>query len=127
MASEKRTRVIFNWKPRILDHSLSIRLRRRLIRAGLTTHPYIVEVRDPEINQQQNARAQGWHQDAVGSHLMLVMWSNVRPTEIRFNDGTLLQVRDGDVVLVDNDEVWHRAPENQVDRWFCRTLVAEVK
>lgn len=126
MNTEKRTRVLFNWKPRVLDHTLGTRLRRRLIRAGLATHPFVVEVRDPEVNAQQNARAQGWHQDAVGSRLMLVMWSNVRPTEIRFIGGGFLRCREGDVVLVNNDEVWHRAPEDQADRWFLRTLVAEV-
>ena len=123
---ERRTCVLFNWKPRKLDHSLGERLRKRLIRAGLATHKFCVEVRDPEVNQQQNARAQGWHQDAVGSRLMLVMWSNIRPTEVRYLDGSRLQLRDGDVLLVNNDEVWHRAPEDQADRWFLRTLVAEV-
>ena len=124
--AESKTRVLFNWRPRSLDHSLGDRLRRRLIRAGFATHPYTVEVRDPEVNKQQNAAAQGWHQDSVGSRLMLVMWSNVRPTEIRFADDTLLKSRDGDVLLVDNDEAWHRSPDDQRDRWFLRTLVARV-
>ena len=122
----RRTRVLFNWKPRVLDHTLGERLRRRLHRAGFATHRFCVEVRDPEVNKQQNAAAQGWHQDAIGSRLMLVMWANVRPTEVRFLDDSLLEVHDNDVLLVDNDEVWHRAPDDQAGRWFLRTLVAEV-
>lgn len=122
----RRTRVVFNWRPRKLDHTLGERLRRRLIRVGLVAHPYTVEVRDPDVNKQQNAVAQGWHRDSVGSRLMLVMWSNIRPTEVQFLDRSLLQLRDGDVLLVDNDEVWHRAPEDQSGRWFLRTLVAET-
>lgn len=121
----RRTRVLFRWKPRTLDYLLGWRLHRRLCRAGLASHQFTVEVRDPEVNKQQNAAAQGWHKDVVEPGLLVVMWSNIHPTEIRFADSTPLRARPCDVLLVDNDEVWHRAPEDQTGRWFLRTLVTE--
>lgn len=121
--NEKQTRVLFNWKPRELDHDIGIRLRRRLMKAGLYTHPYVVEVRSPDTNAQQDAGGQGWHRDATAPNTHLIMWSNIRPTLVRFKDGSLLEAKDGDVLLVDNDEVTHCAPEDQSNRWFLRTLI----
>lgn len=87
----------------------------------------LIEVRNPLLNSYYTDHARGWHTDTRGSGFMRAMWSNVRPTEVRFTDGRLLGAQDGDVILIDNSEVEHRAPEDQQDRWFIRTSVAEIK
>lgn len=119
-----KTRVLFNWKPRVLDYSLKGRFRRRMAAAGFASLDCLIEVRDPEYAAQNTPTY--WHQDAAGSRMMIAVWANVRPTEFRFADGSLLQARDGDVILFDNDEVMHKAPDDQTGRWFIRTSVAEV-
>lgn len=96
-----------------------------MAQAGFASLDCLIEVRDPEYNARNTPTY--WHRDAAGSRMMIAIWANVRPTEIRFADGSLLQTRDGDVILFDNDEVEHRAPDDQTGRWFVRTSVAEVK
>lgn len=125
MPTERTTRVLFNWKPRVLDHSLKERFRRRMAAAGFVGLDCLIEVRSPEYNARNTPTY--WHKDAESyPNQKLAVWSNTRPTEIRFANGDLLQARDGDVILIDNDEVMHRAPDNQADRWFIRTAVVEA-
>lgn len=84
--------------------------------AGFTN--MIIKLRDPRANGRHNADF--WHRDSGGSPITLVLWSNIRPTQVRFTDGSLLKARAGDVMLIDNVEVQHRAPSNQRGRWFIR-------
>jgi len=116
------TRVLFNWKPRSLDHTLDQRLRSRFMKEGWYTLPSLMRLRNPALNKCIFEEALVWHQDEPAEvPLQFIVWSNVRPTEIRFPDGSSLETKDGDVILIDNQEVEHRAPANQTDRWFVRT------
>lgn len=120
------TRVLLNWQPPVLDRSLGERFRGRMAASGFVCIG-IVEVRDPGRNQYIEAPKR-WHRDDPSSELLIIMWSNVRPTEVRFADGRLLEgTQDGDVILVDDNEVEHRAPEDQTDRWFIRAYVMDGK
>lgn len=120
------TRVLFNWQPPVLDRSLDERFRERMAAAGLECLG-LIEVRDPGRNQYIETPKR-WHRDDSSSELLIAMWSNVRPTEVKFADGRLLEgAEDGDVILVDNNEVEHRAPEDQTDRWFIRAYVMDGK
>lgn len=119
------TRVLFNWQPPVLDRSLDERFRGRIAAAGFECIG-IVEVRNPGRNQYLDDKAKGWHSDDPSSELLIIMWSNVRPTEVRFANGRLLEgTQDGDVILVDDNEAEHRAPEDQTDRWFIRAYVMD--
>lgn len=120
------TRILFNWQPSILDRSLAERFRERMAAAGFECLG-LVEVRDPGRNQYVEA-SKTWHREASSSKFLIAVWSNVRPTEVRFADGRLLEgAQDGDIILVDNNEVEHRAPADQTDRWFIRTSVVGMK
>lgn len=133
------TRVLFNWKPREM-YDLDAKFRRRIARAGWCTHPQTVQVRCPSITGFGTATALAekageafgiydWHHDEGNPRHKFIVWSNTMPTQVRFPDGSLLPVRDGDVILIDNDEVEHRGPRPQPDvkRWFVRTgLVIEA-
>lgn len=116
-----QTRVLFNWQPRRLGHDLGQRFRQRLMKAGWYTLPQLVNVRWPEINAGLMSEIKQWHHDEGALRIVFAVWSNIHPTEIRFPDGSLLPTRQGDVILIHNDEVEHRAPENQDGRWFVRT------
>jgi hypothetical protein len=83
-------------------------------------------LRDPEINATATlAETKEWHKDDSGygvpASIQFIVWSNAQPTEIRLPDGSLLETKDGDVILIDNVEVEHRAPAAQINRWFVRT------
>lgn len=123
MKRRRVTRVLFNWRPRILDLSLKDRFQRRMATAGLRLD--LMEIRHPRYSAR-NAPTY-WHKDAEPyPHQRLAVWSNIRSTAIRFPDGDLLQTQDGDVILIDNDEVEHRAPEDHTGRWFIRASVAKT-
>lgn len=109
-----------------MDYSLDERFRRRIWREGWCTHPLTLQVLSPERNAEKLPETKDWHHDDAGyrSGFRFIVWSNTRPTEVRFADGTLLETKDGDVILIDNDEVEHRAPADQAGRWFVRTGLA---
>lgn len=113
------TRVLFNWKPGLLNHRLGSRFRRRLIQAGWW--PLSVQTRRPQVEAGRNADADlfEWHKDEGAT--LFAVWSNILPTEVKLADGTLLTAQAGDVILINNAEVEHRAPRDWQDRWFCRT------
>src|ERR1041385_7279760 len=120
MTTDRKTRVLFNWKPRSLDGSLSDRLRSRLLRAGWYTHILCMEIRRPFADSESVIASEvyEWHKDQGAPSVQFIVWSNIRPTEVRFADGSLLPAKDGDVILIDNAEVEHRAPANSDQRWF---------
>lgn len=123
------TRVLFNWKPRNLSYGIGQRLRRRLAKAGWYTLSPVVVVRWPELNAEPYVydMVTEWHKDEGVNNFVFAVWSNIRPTEVRFPDGSLLPTRDGDVILIYNSEVEHRAPADPSGRWFVKTgLLVEV-
>lgn len=70
-----------------------------------------------------------WHrdgladpQDAAGvpSVRILALWSNGTQTQLRDESGALAAAVPGDVILVDNHRIWHRAPPSEPGRWFVR-------
>ena len=74
-----------------------------------------------------DADVRKWHQDGDGRNnkrrrFWLVMWSNVKPTELRLKRSKrIFEVAPGHVVLVRNDLVEHRSPtETHEGRWFIR-------
>lgn len=82
-----------------------------------------IDVRSPDEHAQAYAEIlaqypDGWHYETecVGRHF--AVWSDRAPTQVMFNDGRLLDAKDGDVILIDNLEARHRPPD--VARWFAR-------
>ena len=72
-----------------------------------------------------------WHRDGLGARaddpgmipqlLWMILWSNGTPTELRGPFG-ILTFESHDVLLVNNQTVWHRCPPSEPDRWFARLL-----
>lgn len=118
-----KTRILFNWKPHQLQdvYSLKEQFQELMTTKGFTV--WGLEVRDPARNIALAYNNTGPHHDLPGAPF-LVLWSNIRPTQVRLADGELLQgVQDGDVVLVDNFIDTHCRPANQQDRWFIRGFI----
>lgn len=51
---------------------------------------------------------------------LLVVWSNRFPTVVKLPDGTILPTVDGDIILINNADSFHRMPMDKGDRWFVR-------
>lgn len=125
------TRILTNWQPSKLDRETVRREFRRLlkkvlpsVKVSMTTHPG-GDVREPPRHRERNT-ADDWHKDCGGVDLLITIWTNIKPTEVRFSDGSLLEAKDGDVILIDNLEVEHRTPEGSLEgRWFARARVAK--
>jgi hypothetical protein len=63
-----------------------------------------------------------YHRDCNGAEAKFIVWSNVQPTEIQFENGELLKAEDGAIILVDNLEVLHRTPSPiNPKRWLVRS------
>jgi hypothetical protein len=125
------TRVLANWQPSALDEEtikaeFAVLIRKLVEQAGgvprTRTQP-CVEVRPPN----QNA-VNGLHRDCSGIAQYIIVWSNTLPTIVRFNDGSWLKTKAGDVLLLENTEVQHDAPTSHAamwaaERWFVRVRV----
>lgn len=70
--------------------------------------------RDPFVHQdiwyRPGAQSYQWHQDCHGSRQWLLLWADLRPTEIRLADGTILRPEPFELVAIRNADVQHRAP-----------------
>lgn len=88
------------------------------------------EVFSPEMySSEEWLSPMSWHQDNGGQAALLALWSNVYPTEIRFGNGRRLLSVDGDVIVIQNDKVFHRMPTHirkSHGRWFARTFVRDL-
>lgn len=128
---ERRTRVLTNWQPSALNAYtikeefrllVTVQLNYRAERCGVST-------RSPRQHNELSTyswyeESINFHHDASGCPGDMVMWSNRLPTEVRFEDGSILEAADGDVIFVDNLEVMHRIPNAALtpdnNRWFAR-------
>lgn len=121
------TRVIGNWQPRVLPaQNLEEEFRSFLTTVFGNIPPLdqgLSSIRSPVYHDARPHR-DSFHCDGVPtSPSYLILWSNVLPTEVRFNnDFSRLKTRDGDVLFLNNSEVEHRcpAPIKGAGRWFIR-------
>lgn len=116
-------RVIANWQPSALD-SLTIQVE---MIAMLASKGFIA-LGIPEVCRPERSGSQNWHQDNDGQSALLAVWSNIKPTQVRTKDKSVqcLIAHDGDVILIQNNEAFHRAPpgvSKTDDRWFARTWI----
>lgn len=124
------TRVLFNWQPSAL-HSTTIHQEyfARLRKSGIGVCPALVFVRGPDWHRrsvQKDLETQVFHQDDDQVAIQFVLWANCFPTEVLLPDGTMLDVKDGDAILVDNLEVQHRVSAAAVacnNRWFAKAYL----
>jgi len=137
------TRVIANWQPKKLGiDSIQQGIAQLVVNIlGLPFCPYRVEVRQPHT--MLDIAPTEWHRDGNRlrpDDIYMLLWSNVYPTEVRIDiDQSLLPVRDGDVILIENLKVEHRCPVQAIyktkynvtpvfwfthnDRWFVRYVI----
>jgi hypothetical protein len=118
----KPTQILANWTPEVFSVEYLEEHFPRVV-ADLIG-PYkatYLSIRKPETERQFLGEISQWHNDG-GENECFMLWSNVCPTEVKFLNGELLKVSDGDIVLVNNLEVLHRRPEvaTGIDRWFIR-------
>lgn len=121
-----KTRVVGNWQPSNLDkETIFVEFQVEVNRifdssinslSGMTIrnhadYAYLKERQDFHIDCPPKLTEQ-W----------LLVWSNFAPTLVLFADGSLLKAMDGDIILIDNSSVKHRAPEDffHPDRWLAR-------
>lgn len=117
------TRVLTNWQPSALDFD-TIRceffsLARKFIGKLKIS---LCEVRRPGTVAQPI----GFHRDVQGADMYLLVWSNKAPTQVGYPDGSVLEARAGDVILLRNCEVEHDGPaceDDYADRWFVRMYI----
>lgn len=130
------TKVLTNWKPSKLDNrTIRVEFTELVESLGFSVEPqYGVEARDPEagiIAHKVSDVGKRWHRDGTGIYQEhVVIWSNILPTEVLLPNGSLLEAKDGDVILLENQAVMHRIPAEAVDhpdRWFARAWVANLK
>lgn len=129
MATQRKTRVLTNWQPSRLDEK-TIQLELRVLLGTLLLNAGIPMVRSPKEHEELGDLQEiGWHKDNQGKDCMLVVWSNLKPTEVRFKNRRRLRARDGDVILLQNGAVEHRTPADAIDgrRWFARTIVTNFE
>jgi hypothetical protein len=126
------TKILTNWQPSTLDRETIRREFRELVAGELSVSLDSVNMTRHEQGDVREPKWQvpmGWHRDEGINHqvdMSVVIWSNIKPTEVRFPDGSLLEARDGDVILIDNLECEHRTPEGDLSgRWFARARVAK--
>lgn len=126
------TRVLANWQPSVLDEdAINNELRELLALHGINSASAMT--RDARYhhalkNRPYSDEVSGltsWHTDNDNADCWIAVWSNILPTEVRFADGSLLETRNGDVILIKNREVQHRMPEAAAgsDRGFTRAQI----
>lgn len=70
--------------------------------------------------------ADEWHHDGgkFSGPKWMLMWTNIKPTEVKLPDGTEIKLKPNVLTLVDNTVCSHRAPylppTTQGKRWFLR-------
>jgi len=50
----------------------------------------------------------------------MIVWSNIIPTVVILNDGTVMSTAPGDIILINNHESEHMQPLKHGERWFVR-------
>lgn len=116
---KRTTRVLANWQPSKLD-ALTIQAE-FVVMLGSKG---LLSLGIPEVRWPGSGGFIDWHQDNEGQEALLAVWSNVTPTEVRFRNGRTLRAVDGDVILIQNDKVFHKTPARLAKgRWFARTFV----
>jgi hypothetical protein len=130
-----QTRVIGNWQPlKLNDASIYYGLMAEVRKTTGKTEFLHYQIRSPKyylgVNPNYYSHLYEFHQDALGNRkeLILVVWSNLLPTEV-VTDNKLLETRAGDIVLINNLTSFHRAPNclkesNGLGRWMARFIVA---
>lgn len=126
-----RTRVLFNWQPSCLDTgTITDEFPAALRSAGVSGYPIFVR---PPSWHRYSIRVcldvQSFHRDENDSPMLFVTWADRFPTEVMFDDGSLLETRDGDVILIDNIEARHRVSPAAVaysDRWFAKAVNVRI-
>lgn len=128
----RKTKVLTNWQPTKLKVDTIHREFTGLLRELGWTTELGIDIREPSYFGKIDVFALGWHTDpdrTTKDQIMpiTICWSNVNPTEVRFDDDqSLLVVKPGDVVLIDNAEVHHCAPRRLgKKRWFVRAWRCE--
>ena len=133
-----KTQILCSWKPKeFTKESLKEEFLQKVLSFGFhpETYPYNdkkydIEVRSPAWSSRvyqpdDGADIREFHKDGGRKHF--IVWSNIIPTEIKFQDGSTLKTKDSDMILVNNDEVLHRMPDGVAGkgRWFIRTYLLD--
>src|SRR5438045_2672665 len=105
-----KTRVLTNWQPSRMDGK-TIALEFQVL---LGTFGFLTAI--PEVRISPPDDEIDWHQDNDGMPLLLAVWSNRCPTEVRFKNNRRLEARDRDVILIDNEQTFHRMPPGAGER-----------
>jgi hypothetical protein len=127
------TRILGNWKPKNIKdlEDLGKRFQKKLKKLGLKAPAvWRMTLRDPSFNRDVangfDPLGVEFHKDDDDAQIMLLMWSNILPTEvISDKTGKPFQVKDGDILLLNNSAESHRAQpraitETPIERWFIR-------
>lgn len=83
------------------------------------------------LRKQTGDEIYRFHTDGSGKYnndLHMIIWSNIYPTEIVYPDLTSFPTKAGDIVLLNNREVFHRTPsdfQGQQPRYFGRAVLPD--
>lgn len=124
---------ITNWQPSSYDeHTIEREFKQVCRDYGLNVCGGNFEIRSPHTHREvfDFDMATDWHRDVHGPFQevhsdYIVMWSNIMPTQIKDEFGRRYDGAPGDVVVVDNSKVQHRAPKGvcRANRWFVRAHI----
>lgn len=122
-------KAITNWQPTRLTESVVAcewqALVGKLFGIAHIARADPLNVVRPPYHHHANGKC-AWHFDGASRNVYLVMWSNLLPTMVRLADGTRLRTKRGDVLLLDNRLVEHRADKRVLTtkrRWFARAMI----
>lgn len=113
-----------NWRDPLTpeqEWDLVKQFRPGLMEKGYETTPHYT-ARCPFYNRT-TSRAHVWHRDGERRGRKFCVWASNGPTEVMDEKGTLLDAKNGDVILIQDDLVVHRAQVKP--SWFVRVGVAE--
>lgn len=114
------TQVLQNWQPSKLDKVVISKEFSEILSQWFL----VFDVRILSNDDAPHPHVKEWHDDEGLAYT--VIWANKHPTEVVFlRNQTLLETRDGDVILLNNLESRHRTPPScPLGRWIAW---AEVK
>lgn len=136
MLDSRITRVLGYWQPstNLEDYSNN---NKDLVIQQFQLHLFfyfVIETKIQSIHSPDNflnwpKDLANWHQDGdaidgkfVAADERFVVWSNVQPTDILFKDNSMLETKNGAIILISNLEVVHKTPTPlNPKRWLIRT------